>query len=136
MSKWKKLYIDGFVLKKSLNLPFYTFLLCISIVSFRGVTDLKLTHTKSFLYGLFFRKSGNHLHNTSSMGVSPPPPSKDLNTCHEISLNTFHSHQNNRNINNVPVLRHSRVVLVNHAETQLIIQAEHKHDGIYPLSEL
>ena len=49
---------------------------------------------------------------------------------------TLGAHQDQRDLARVPVAGHAAVVVINGLETDLILQAEDKHDGVHPHGEL
>ena len=49
---------------------------------------------------------------------------------------TLGAHQDQRDLACVPVAGHAAVVVINGLETDLILQAEDKHDGVHPHGEL
>lgn len=56
-------------------------------------------------------------------------------TCPEMPL-TLGPHQDQRDLARVPVAGHAAVVVVNSLETDLILQAEDKYDGVHPHGKL
>ena len=49
---------------------------------------------------------------------------------------TLGPHQDQRDLARVPVAGHAAVVVVNGLETDLILQAEDKYDGVHPHGKL